>query len=85
MEEMQNKGTDREIRSDLLSLLSNHNAPLEHIWQEMVQTHLRENPSGIDRGSTSVQNLEIEELITRFKNACDMYGFMKDKGKKPPL
>ena len=50
----------------------------------MVKTHLRENPSGIDRGSTSVQNLEIEELITRFKNACDMYGFMKDKGKKAP-
>ena len=32
-----------------------------------------------------MKNLEIEELITRFKNACDMLGFMKDKGKKVPL
>ena len=51
----------------------------------MVQTHLTENPSGSDRGSTSVKNLEIEELITRFKNACEMLGF-QDRGKKahPP-
>ena len=84
-EEMQKQGTEREIRTALLSLLSSHNAPLDHIWQEMVQNHLRENPSGLERGPTSVQNLEIEELLTPFKNACDMYGFMKDKGKKPPL
>merc|ERR1712215_466239 len=35
-EEMQKKGTEREIRSALLSLLANDNTPLEHIWQEMV-------------------------------------------------
>ena len=83
-EEMQKKGTEREIRSALLSLLANDNAPLEHIWQEMVQSHLRENPSGSDRGESSVKNIEIDELITCFKNACDMLGFMKDKGKKAP-
>ena len=44
---------------------------------------MRENPSGSDRGENSVKNLEIEELITRFKNACEMLGF-KDKGKKVP-
>ena len=52
----------------------------------MVQIHLRKNPYGTDRGSTSVKNLEIEELITHFKNSSDMHRFMKDKGKKaPPL
>ena len=84
-EEMQKKGTEREIRSALLSLLANKDAPLEHIWQEIVQSHLRENPSGANRGEACVKNLEIEELITRFKNACEMLGF-QDKGKKahPP-
>ena len=84
-EEMQQKGTEREIRAALLSLLSSHNAPLEHIWGEMVQNHLRENPSGLERGPASVQNLDIEDLLIRFKNACDMYGFMKDKGRNTPV
>ena len=81
-EDLQTRGTEREIRSVLLSLLSAPNAPLDHIWEEMVQNHLRENPSGFERGPTSVQNLELEDLITRFKNACDMDGFIKKKGSK---
>ena len=52
-EEMQKKGTEREIRSALLSLLANKDPPLEHIWQEIVQSHLRENPSGSNRGEVS--------------------------------
>ena len=84
-EEMQRKGTEREIRSALLALLANKDAPLGHIWQEIVQSHLRENPSAVNRGESYVKNLPIDELITRFKNACEMLGF-QDKGKKthPP-
>merc|ERR1712089_556 len=36
-EEMQRKGTEREIRS---ALLAYKDAPLEHVWREMVQSHL---------------------------------------------
>ena len=45
----------------------------------MVQSHLREDPSNPDRGPIALQNLPIEELISRFKSACDMVGFMKTK------
>ena len=84
-EDMQRKGTEREIRTALLELLAYKDAPLEHVWQEMVQSHLRENPSAVNRGESHVKNLPIEELINRFKNACEMIGF-QEKAKKthPP-
>ena len=62
-EEMQTNRTEREICTALLSLLSGHNVPLEHIWQEMVQNHLRENPLGLERGLTSVLNLELVRSV----------------------
>ena len=79
------KGTDREIRTALLSLLSSDDAPLQYIWKEMVSTHLRENPSGFNRGASSVQNLELADLLARFKNACEMDVFLKEQRKKPSL
>ena len=81
---MQKKAKEGEIRRALLSLLSSPEAPLKHIWYEMVQNHLRENPSGIERGPSGVQKLPIEELIMRFKNACDMNMFMEEKNKISP-
>ena len=40
-EEMQRKGTEREVRLALLAFLANKDTPLGHIWQEIVQPHLR--------------------------------------------
>ena len=51
----------------------------------MVSNHLRENPSGFNRGASSVQNLELADLLARFKNACEMDVFLKEQRKKPSL
>ena len=66
-EQMQRKGAEREIRSALLALLAHKDTPLEHIWQEILQSHLRENPPAVNNGESYVKNLPIDELITRFK------------------
>ena len=83
-EEMQRKETEREIRLALLAFLANKDTPLGHI-RHIVQPHLRENPSAINRGESYVMNVPINELITRFKIACKMLG-SQDKRKKthPP-
>ena len=61
---MQRKGAEREIRSALLALLAHKDTPLGHIWQEIVQPHLRENPPAINRGESYIMNVPINELIT---------------------
>ena len=79
------KEIEREIRLALLAFLANKDTPLEHIWQEIVQPHLRENPPAINREESYVMNVPINELITRFKIACKMLG-PQDKREKtyPP-
>ena len=79
-EELQAQGTEREIRTALLSLLSGPDAPLDHIWQEIVQNHFRENPAGLERGPSGVQFLPLEDLISRFRNACEIQGFLENNG-----
>ena len=63
-EEMQRKEIEREIRLALLAFLANKDTPLEHIWQEIVQPHLRENPPAINRGESYIMNVPINEVIT---------------------
>ena len=83
-EELQRKGTEREVRLALLAFLANKDTPLGHIWQEIVQPHLRENPSAINRGEPYVMNVPINELITRFKIACKMLGSQDKRRKTHP-
>ena len=44
----------------------------------------RRTPSAINRGESYVKNLPIDELITRFKNACEMLGFQDKRDKTHP-
>ena len=83
-EEMQRKEIEREIRLALLAFLANKDTPLEHIWQEIVQPHLRENPPAINRGESYVMNVPINELITWFKIACKMLGSQDKREKTYP-
>ena len=83
-EEMQRKEIEREIRLALLAFLANKDTPLEHIWQEIVQPHLRENPPAINRGESYIMNVPINELITRFKIACKMLGSQDKREKTHP-
>ena len=80
-EELQARGTEREIRTALLSLLSGLDVPLDHIWQEMVQNHFQENPAGLERGPSGVQFLPLEDLISRFRNTCEIQGFLENNTK----
>ena len=82
-EEMQRKETEREIRLALLAFLANKDTPLGHI-RHIVQPHLRENPSAINRGESYVMNVPINELITRFKIACKMLGSQDKRRKTHP-
>ena len=83
-EELQRKGTERGVRLALLAFLANKDTPLRHIWQEIVQPHLRENPPAINRGESYVMNVPINELITRFKIACKMLGSQDKREKTHP-